>query len=302
MMKRMKRLLPLLAGAALLLSACGQAPAPVTPDTPDTPEDPPAATEPEEKNVMTEVPNGNEAAADLDGDGTAETVTVTLADVDATNLTSFQVNGQEYADTVLNDLGVYVVLGDLDHYYITDLDTSDGKLEIAVLDYGPSEDPETYFFRYDGGALTYIGSISDRVCQPEVVLTGDGTVSGRGRFQLLQTWFGQFTWRLNDAGALEVVPQVYTFPAEFGGSEQPVTQIEDLTLYQDMDLASGTEAAPAADCEVVFTATDNEHWVQLTRADGLSGWFYLEEFDRIQDPERGELFAEEVFDGLCMAD
>ena len=128
MMKRMKRLLPLLAGAALLLSACGQAPAPVTPDTPDTPEDPPAATEPEEKNVMTEVPNGNEAAADLDGDGTAETVTVTLADVDATNLTSFQVNGQEYADTVLNDLGVYVVLGDLDHYYIPDLDSSDGKL------------------------------------------------------------------------------------------------------------------------------------------------------------------------------
>lgn len=34
-------------------------------------------------------------------------------------------------------------------YYIVDLDTGDGKLEITVYDGGPSADPVTHFFGYD---------------------------------------------------------------------------------------------------------------------------------------------------------
>ena len=100
-----------------------------------------------------------EVSVPLTGDNEMHEI-VYEASVDAEwNYTSFvKIDGTIY------DLFDYVALADpvLDVFYITNiLEDSDGLsdgLEIAILDNGPSDDPITHFFKYNG-SLVYIGYV-----------------------------------------------------------------------------------------------------------------------------------------------
>ena len=87
---------------------------------------------------------------------------------------------------------VYLESPDRDHYFITDLDTGDKALEIALLDYGPSDDPMTWYFQYRNGALKLIGSLPGFPDDEGSHRDGSGNVMAVGRLSLLQTWNATF--------------------------------------------------------------------------------------------------------------
>lgn len=80
-------------------------------------------------------------------------------------------------------------------FYITDIQEADSLLEIAVLDEGPSEDPVTYFFQYDG-SLSYIGQVPGFPFAEETGglngFNGYGGITGRSRIDLLETTYLQY--------------------------------------------------------------------------------------------------------------
>ena len=62
-----------------------------------------------------------------------------------------------------------MVTPETESFYVTDMDEYDNSLEIAVLDDGPSADYASYFYRYDGSALAFIGEVD---CSIDSVLPG----------------------------------------------------------------------------------------------------------------------------------
>ncbi len=163
-------------------------------------------------------------------------------------------------------------------YYIVDLDSTDSSYEIALLDYGPSGDPEFYFVRYEEGKLVYLGSVptdwSDKSLELDV--KGDGKVTCSGRLSILQTWNAPFVWELEE-GKFKQIEEEWYYPYVNANSQQSIKQLQPVTVYAEADLkAENTVVEPTEDI-VTFGTTDNKNWVQFFRTDGISGWIYLED-------------------------
>ncbi len=256
-------------------------------------------------------PMGQQVEVDLDGDGKKDTLQVSGKESkqgEGENtwtefvLNSIVINGKEMAEPngvdPLSAYKVYLVTPEKDHYFLTDLDTTDGALEIALLDYGPSDDPVTWYFQYKDGALKTIGSLPGFPDDKESQRDGQGNVLAVGRLSLLQTWSAPFSFELKD-GALVEVPQSQYEPIQ--PQDATVTLKQKLTLYTNPDQTAGTLTVEPSKEAVTFPATDNEHWVQMKTKDGTEGWIYLKDCSTIvSDGKMWE--ATDVFDNLFIAD
>ena len=101
------------------------------------------------------------ASEDLNGDGTADKISYQVTKQENGEfLCMLTVNGDTYIANELSDSIADAKMTNpvMDCFYITDILENDDILEIAVLDEGPSEDPVTYFFQYDG-TLSCIGQV-----------------------------------------------------------------------------------------------------------------------------------------------
>ena len=261
----------------------------------------------EDNGFLVEEPVGEPVVLDLDGDGQQDTLELNREEMQrgmASDtwtepvLSSLRVNGKELADPQskdsLGDYGVRMVRPETDRFFITDLDTGDHALEIALLDAGVGGDAVTWYFHYRNGELIPVGCLpgcpDDEVSRRD----GSGNVMAEGRLSLLQTWHATFSYALRE-DRLEEVPQSWYIPLqEF---QNVVTLKQALTLYASPDLKSETVTVKPSEEPVTFPTTDNVHWVQMCLTGRTAGWLYME--DPVTVRSSGERFRTmDVFDNL----
>ncbi|MBR5127317.1 MAG: YARHG domain-containing protein [Roseburia sp.] len=199
-------------------------------------------------------------------------------------------------DGVKYDLGEYVTLVTpvADVYYITDIAYYDDKLEIAILDDGPSDDPVTYFFQYDG-ELNYVGEVQgfpfdDYGNNSYDGFTGQNSVMGISKVDLIHSaYVYTYYWYNISERTLEKMERVssdYTW-------YQPHALYVDIPVYYSMDEKSPVLTMQAQE-EVYFIATDCKEWILVRDSNGVEGYI------RVKDGQilNIGLPAEEVFSEL----
>ncbi len=266
-----------------------------------------------ENGYLVQEPMGEEVQVDLDGDGELEAVTITTKQVEQksgdsrwkeTVLSSLVIDGKEFIkksaaeSNSLNVPNVVLYTPEGEHYFLADLNASDGKLEIGLLDYGPSYDLTTTYLRYENGQLTSLGTVPGFPDQDSSILDGKGNVTTPGRLSLLQNWQAPFVYQLK-GNALEKAPQSWYTPID--QPEQQVVLKKAIRLYTKPDQKAQATTAQPNQAVTAFPATDNKHWVQVQLADGTEGWFYMEDSATIVSGNQ-KYTEMEVFDNLNMTD
>lgn len=252
---------------------------------------------------MIAIPAGTVCTVDLDGDGKEEEVVYEAQSSDGINHEILFFIESE-ADHVYADSHDGWSVADLespsvDNYFVTDLDSTDSYREIAILDEGPSCDPQFHFLQYQNGAYIYMGSVYTDSSYEELTVKGDGKIIGSGRLSILQTWNAPFTWVLENGKIQLLEEEMYT-PYVSMNSGQKVKQLKKITIYAEADLESEkTETEPSEEV-VNFGTTDNKNWVQFYRSDGIEGWIYIEE-GGFMEIDGEEVPVSEIFENLHMA-
>ncbi len=223
---------------------------------------------------------GDTLFADLDGDGKEEEIYYGADDLRIDGV-SFKA---DIADVELN-------VPSRDVFLVTDIDTADGQRELALRCDGPSQDPQTFFYAWKQGRLFALGGVPCHTDDLDASFDGRGTVNGAMRLSVLQTWWASAQWSLN-AGTISLVPQ-----AAYSTGNCPAILETALPIYARAgDMEPSATLTPQA---VTLTATDNEAWVEISGADGVHGWFRVQDYDWLPDIE---MSADEAFGGLSAAD
>ncbi len=166
---------------------------------------------------------------------------------------------------------------------------------LAVFDEGPSDDPVTSFFLYDGKSVHTAGSIPGDLRTAEVT---DGVIRCSFRGDMLQTQraWGYYYWDGNEIVKRQDAVYEYLDESEWR-KEVPLLLIKEITVYEDRSEKSiALQMRPQ---EVQCTATDLKEWVLLEAEDGTKGWIRVDGFAL---PSEGNAKVHEVFQGLNMAD
>ncbi len=290
--------------SSLLLSACGAKSTAESAAPSATPS--PIAVSPTPSAEATQYPlvvkAGNSVNVDLNGDGKEDEVYFE-PDEDTYSILHLSVNGTDYAGSV-PEQGFYS--DNLEGAYcITDIDKSDNMLEIAIMDYGPSDDCITSFFRYDGNNLKYLGNVSGLIVssysdKSDLTFNGDGTISSYVRLSVMQTWFANVDWKLAETGGFEVVPADLYYPTSESGCD--VTALVDILVYASKSDASEKTVLNAG-AALTLIATDNKCWVLAETTDGKQCWVRLDtEYGQMVETTDGYKYSSETFSGLCIAD
>ena len=290
----------------MLLSACGkktaaESPVPSTSPTP--------IVSPEVTKYPLVVKAGTTVTVDLNGDGTQDDVCYELKD-DTSGMSysgkipQLLIDGTDCYKSVSINQEIYIDNPEPDYYCITDIDTTDKMLEIAIMDYGPSDDYMTHFFRCDGTDLKYLGFMSGMIIssftdKSDLTFNGDGTISSYMRLSVLQTWWANADWKLADNG-FEVVPQELYYPMYDDGCD--VTTLVEMYAYEKNSASSAKSALPKGTA-LKIVATDNKEWVLAKTSDGKQYWIHLDsEYGQSVETSAGYLYASEVLSGLIFAD
>ncbi|MCM1549909.1 MAG: YARHG domain-containing protein [Clostridium sp.] len=211
------------------------------------------------------------AMEDLTGDGTLNQIRYQVTGQDNGEYQcEVMIDGEAF---VLNDLA-YIVSPDEAVFYVTDIREDDNQLEIAVLDYGPSSDPVTTFYYYDG-SLQYFGQVSGIPFANQNGgingFNGIGGVTGQVRMDLIETtylkgywWYDrEINWMIyQDSGWNEFLPT-------YGHA-----LYENLPVHYEMDEASETLMIPAQE-EVYFLGSDMYEWILVRGKDGREGYMHV---------------------------
>ena len=311
----MKKLFVLAVSLSLCLTmaACGES-APKTTSAPtpgatEVVETPTPTAEPTEESDVSFKPiiaaSGESVTIDLDGDGADDTVcwSAKLKDDGSWEYDkSLTVNGTDVAST-LEDMGYYCE-SVMDYWAVVDIDTSDSFKEIAIFDDGPSSDPNSIFFRYEGGALTMLGRVYGmwEIDGEKLYFPGDGTVESWCRLGNLQTWYAPCKWVYDtaaDYGRFRCEP-LSDDGLYYPTGSQTVTALMDIVLYTDADEASKTSSI-ATDTQFTILATDGGEWVLVELSDLTRGWLHVVDGFKVETTS-GSVCGADAIDGLIYAD
>ncbi len=261
-----------------------------------------------DNNYQIAVATNTETRFDLDGDGTEETIyySVQPDEADANSVwigarvTSFQVDGVEYAQTALDNpmerFDLWLENPDVDEYFIVDLDASDAYYEIALVDDGSSDCVATHYFRYVEDALVYLGSTSRAPDEADTVFHGDGSVSAMTDLNVMQSWSGLCTYVLED-GQMTLQSGGFVTPVLPDG--WTVSFVQDSYIYASPDRTSEVTTLSAAS-SITFPSTDGEHWVEIACPDGTGGWVYFSDYSTLELPDGQLVDEEELFGNLYL--
>lgn len=238
------------------------------------------------------------AREDLNGDGAAEEIRYQVTDQEnGETLCMITINGEAYNANELSRSQSEGIMTNptLDGFFISDILENDGILEIAILDEGPSEDPVTYFFQYNG-TLSCIGWVPGI---PFAGMNGGlngfnglGNITGEARVDLIETAYLQDNWWYDGSGILDLDIRWH----DFLPSASHILY-EDLPVYCEWDETSATAVIPAQE-EVFFLGTDMERWILVKGKDGSQGYMIVED-GKIAELNKP---AEDVFSGLYFFD
>ncbi len=209
---------------------------------------------------------------DLDGDGNPEEI---LYQADAGGQCLLTVNGNVYD---ASEEAVLMTQPMTDCFYITNVSEEDGTLEIAVLDEGPSEDPQTCFFLYSDGTVSHMGVVPGfpfaEYNQGINGFNNCGNVLGMVRMDLIETVYLTDNWQYDHDIPWISYRNLSVFrdiiPAR--GHEL----YEDLPVrYSPEETASGT-LIPAQE-QVFFLSSDMYQWILVKGKDGSRGYMLVED-------------------------
>lgn len=203
---------------------------------------------------------------DLDGDGELDSLYYGQKE--------FLINGKNYYGMLLSQFFDNLDTG---NFFLVDLDVSDGITEIAIWSHGPSADECCALFWYDGSTLLEMGTLSgpQNTSMAEWAMDGAGRITLPCRLSLLQTWWADKTFELNQEGhVLELVQQEqYLVTGEMADREYELYR--SIRLYEEMD-ADGdyTILEPQL---IKLPATDDDCFVWVQAEDGSTGYLYVED-------------------------
>lgn len=168
---------------------------------------------------------------------------------------------------------------------------SDQLAVMAVTEVGPSGDDATSYFFYKGsGMIGFMGKLPGLV--ENTIYNGDGTLTTKKRGELLQTWFYDAAYRVNNTNGFEFVP------ADLYEMNTSVTLLKDLPILKSRIDHSVVKVLKAGETAVI-KASDDVAWCLISGEDGTEGWFEVSGLDKIVALEKP---ANEVFEGLSYAD
>ena len=236
---------------------------------------------------------------DLDSDGQPDEIVMIARDF--TSPDAIADTYEEY-ELLVNTISYRGYSSDFEpRFTIVDLDNHDRYREIAVSEYGESEDPATTFLKYDGASLDVIGTIPGfygRRYENElpdglgsIGIDGSGTISTIKFSSFLMTWSYEEKYRFENGTMLtEIEKELYPLNYE-------VTMLSDLTLKKSRtDTSDGITLKKG---EVVrLKECDNKKWVSVTNPDGEIGWFAVDEKNTVIGTGKP---ATEIFEGLFSA-
>lgn len=206
---------------------------------------------------------GESISMDLNGDGTADEVTFDVKESsDYTYVPTLTINGANYS-SVFEDNQCYFAYP-YEEYVILDMDSKDNYFEIAVQDYGMSDDPLTTFFRYDGNKVIYMGYICDRISDLYIVNDGNGKVHARERMHIFETVNMKTTYEIKNNELVRSMKDLY--PIAYTSAAGKKGLLQDLYVFTEMSTESEV-AKLNKETEVIVLATDNEEWVQIRYED-----------------------------------
>lgn len=236
-----------------------------------------------------EYKTGAAVKEDISGDGTVEEIRYDVVEKNdyefecilTINGTAYDLNKEEAMITPVTDV-----------FYVTDMIESSPGYEIAVLDYGPSNDLVTHFYRYDGSNLKYIGAVGGFPFREQNNgrngFNGQNGICGTVRMDLIETCYLDGYWWF-DENMEELV-----YHEDGLHSYQPNTAHQ---LYVDLplwDMSGNLQTTAVAGQEVFFLRSDMTEWIYVRAKDGTEG--YIQVMDgEILNVEKP---AEEVFSNL----
>ena len=167
---------------------------------------------------------------------------------------------------------------------------------LAIYDDGPSGDPLTAFYRYDGESVIPAGSIPGDL--RDVTIDEDRVIHCSFRGDMIQTqWaWGYYYWDGSEIVRREDEVYYYLDESEWREREDcPLVLLQEITVYEERSESS--TAMIMSPQEVQCVASDMREWVLLEAEDGTKGWIRVVQF---KFPSSDSVF--EVFEGLNMAD
>ena len=232
--------------------------------------------------------------ADLNGDGKAESIILMVKknpNIGEVNAVELHVEDKmlAYEGEMIDPM-----------FKVVDILNTDKYLEIAISEEGPSSDFATVFYRYDGMNLKELGKISGFLGKypgsdslGSIILDHSGIVRTKTRGEILQTWFYNDSYLLNENDELVKVKQdSYEMNTE-------VEVIKEITLKKSKGSDDGGITLKVGE-KVMIDQTDNISWCRVTNSEGETGWFEVKNFYEIVGSEG--MNADEFFLGLSFAD
>lgn len=250
-----------------------------------------------------EVNVGKKVSADLSGNGTKNTILYQITeDSDGFERAFLTVDGITY--DLEEDFHIYMDWPEEEHFYITDISPFFDGLEIAIADYGPSDDPVTHFFVYnETDGVQNIGSVPGFPMKQMGFQNGfvPGGVTGYSRCMTLDVheyqvyfWYDYENRRLELQRGEEShydLPRVHSL-------------LTDLSLHYAMDQASETFVIPGGS-KVFIKECIGENWVLVHGPNGVEGFVHYENnradamFPYLDEMK---MDADSVFEGLLVYD
>lgn len=239
---------------------------------------------------------GETVSIDLDGDDVADEVTFDVEySSDYICIPKLIINGADYS-SVFDENQCYFA-SPYEKYVIIDIDESDSYMEIAVQDYGMSDDPMTAFLKYDGSGVIYMGYISDRVSDLYIVNDGNGKIHARERMYVFETVNMKTTYEVENDELVRSMKDLYTIAYTDATREKGLLQ--DLYVFKEMSTDSEVVKLDK-ETEVIVLATDNVEWVQIEYEDGNIYYIHVVNHYMI-DMNGFEVDSRDVFTDIIQA-
>lgn len=223
---------------------------------------------------------------DLNGDGSPDSISVQL------------INGRDAFRLTVNSASIDGSGIDVtDQFRVVDINREDGYLEVVVEEFGPSSDPMSSFYYYDGSDLHFMGKV-EGLCGNRDAVGGDGRVIASTRAHILQTWCYADYYGLDENRALKRIPQEIYYCGHYP-DEAPLK-----ILYPQVDFVEAPGSAAVsmtlhAGDPIYFMGSDDVAWCLFKTPDGREGWLEFSGFGQVKALGTN---AMEVFAGLNNAD
>ncbi len=259
------------------------------------------------------VPYGESVVIDLDGDGTDEVLCMEASEI--YGIWSLTVNGVEYLDSLEMHIGDGDDLNpnpsQSPDYYVVRTYKGDYSPKICVYDDGPSGDPNTHFFTYNG-SLQYHGSIPCHMSR--LSLDGNHHLTGPARLSVFQTWYAEHTWLLpNNGSKVSEVERDFYYVDDFEFIYYPVDGVLippskyspllcQVYAYRERDISAQPFVLEKG-TQLSILGTDNKEWLLVADRAGREYYLHLCGINSYSvDTPAGEIMGNEVLGGLSYVD